>query len=356
MTADVPKRLFTIDEAAMYLGCSPVHVRRMIKAGKLEAVSGIKTIKIAFETLAEWVEAHKIIMSACRIIAIGNQKGGVGKTTTTHNLGYELAKQGYKTLMIDLDPQASLSTLCGKANLIEPTIATLYASLLNKNNIQTKEAIVSTMSDDGTYEGGHPNLDVIPGDQRFADTITQLKDDVRGPKSLKKILEPILGDYDFILLDTPPFLMNVVTPMSLIAAHFVIIPQTPDKLTLDSMERFVRIVQQIQMYENPDLKILGTLFTRCKMNTEAHNYVINEARIDIEKSSYIFDTMVKDSIVVTESQLIPLPLARYDKAKDIADQYHQFAMEVVKRSAILDNRVGARIIGAPDEFQRNTQQ
>lgn len=248
-----------------------------------------------------------------KIIAIANQKGGIGKTTTAVNLAICLHYAKRKTLLIDLDQQANATdTLKGK---IEDT-STIYDVMFNKKD--PKNAIQKT-----SY------CDLIAGDLHLSEADQKLTKLGREHK-LKQVISPIKNDYDYIILDTPPGL-GIMLINALTFAEYVIVPVVPDHYTINGLQRFFETLETIKDFTNPNIKPLGILLVKVDERTNISREMA-ENMPDVAKENWnvkVFDTKIHSSVAVQYSQIERVGLLDYDPNNVVAVDYSQFTKEVI---------------------------
>ncbi len=190
--------------------------------------------------------------SKCKVIAITNQKGGVGKTTTTFNLGVALAKQGKRVLVVDVDPQSNLTTYAGwyDENELKYTLSDLMEQSMNDEEIKTKESILHHKE----------NVDLIPSNLSLSALENSLTYAMSREYTLRNCLSSIKDDYDYILLDCQPSL-GMLTINALASANSVIIPVQSEYFALRGMTDLFKIINKVRRQINPTLKIEGALLT-----------------------------------------------------------------------------------------------
>jgi chromosome partitioning protein len=250
-----------------------------------------------------------------RRIAISNGKGGVGKTTTTANLGAALALSGKKVLLIDMDPQQSLTDFFA-VDVEDPDSVTLKDLLLS-DKIDPNTAIVNLSA----------NLDLIPNREdiaAFETAFNSLKD---GPYLLRNLLARIKGVYDYCLIDTPPSL-NVFVDQSLIAAQDVLIPLKPNDVDMKATERFLSTVDAAKEM-NPKLKISGIVFTMVKTASKAHSAFAGIFKgDDLEK--VVLSTKIRDTVKLGITSTKGQDIFQYDPKGIGAQDYMKLAQEVAQ--------------------------
>jgi chromosome partitioning protein len=253
---------------------------------------------------------------SARIIALANQKGGVGKTTTTINLGAGLAELGEKVLIVDFDPQGGCALGLG----IEPANLDLsvYNALLDRS-CDTTEVIVKTSI---------PNLDLLPSNIDLSAAELMLVSEVAREQALMRVLSPLRPKYDFILIDCPPSL-GLLTINALTAADGVLIPLETEYYALRGMGLLMDSIERIKERLNPSLHVDGILATMYDSRTVHGNEVL--ARVKDAFSDRLFDTIVRKTIRFAEAPVAGESILTYAPDSSGAAAYRSLAKEVMDR-------------------------
>ncbi|MBU1007047.1 MAG: AAA family ATPase [Candidatus Omnitrophica bacterium] len=249
-----------------------------------------------------------------KILAICNQKGGVGKTTTAINLGYYLAHNGKKVLLVDFDPQANATSGLGvdRANLQH----TIYDVLIN--NLSIKDSILNLSI---------PEFQLIPSSINLTGAEIELINLLNREYRLKKALSDISGEYDFVLIDSPPSL-GLLTINALTAATAVLIPIQCEYYALEGLSRLLDTINLVKDNLNPDLAIEGVLLTMADYRTNLTSEVIEEARKYFKDR--VFNTVIPRSIRLSEAPGFGKPIHLYDKQSIGARMYLSLAQEMLE--------------------------
>lgn len=252
-----------------------------------------------------------------KIIAVANQKGGIGKTTTATALSAGLQIRGKQVLLVDTDPQCSASdTYKAETN----GAATMYDILCNREPIE--ETIQHTESGD-----------IIPCDPLLADAnkkLTGLGDE----KLLKKALTPILPKYDYVIIDTPPG-AGVLLHNALTAAEKLIIPITADRYGLQGLSQLQNTIKAIQENTNPSLSVSGLLLIKHNERTNLSK-IVSESfpAIATEMSTQVFDTYIRESVVTKEAQTNRTTLYAHAPKSTTASDYSEFIDELIEKGVV----------------------
>jgi chromosome partitioning protein len=251
-----------------------------------------------------------------RVIAVTNQKGGVGKTTTAVNLAACLAEAGFDVLLVDMDPQANASAgLSGRA---DDARLSSYGVLGGAAGVA--EATVGTALE---------HLWLLPSCPDLAGAVVELAGADGNEYVLDYALTGHVNQFDFVFIDCPPSL-GVLTVNSLVAAREVLIPVQAEYYALEGLAQLLETVGLVQEHLNPELSVLGVLVTMYDGRTRLGREVAGEVRENLGAS--VFDTVVPRNVRLSEAPSHGLPISRYDATCAGSDAYFDLAKEVVSRA------------------------
>ena len=251
-----------------------------------------------------------------RVIAMCNQKGGVGKTTTTINLGAALAEYGRRVLLVDFDPQGALSVGLGLPT--HEIDLTVYNVLLERGH-DVRTIIHPTRTE---------NLDVIPANIDLSAAEVQLVGEVAREQALSRVLRPVLDDYDIVLIDCQPSL-GLLTVNALTAAHGVLIPLECEFFAMRGVALLIETIEKITDRLNPRLQVDGILATMYDGRTLHSREVV--ASVVEHFGDQVFHTVISRSVKFPDATLAAEPITTYDSAHKGAEAYRQLARELIAR-------------------------
>jgi len=252
-----------------------------------------------------------------RVISLCNQKGGVGKTTTTINLGAALAEYGRKVLLVDFDPQGSLSVGLG-LNPHEMTL-TVY-NLLMERDVDLHEVVVPS---------GVPGMDLLPSNIDLSAAEVQLVHEVAREQTLARVLAPAIEKYDVILIDCQPSL-GLLTVNALTASHGVIVPLECEYFALRGVALLKTTIDKVKERLNPGLEIDGVLGTMFDGRT-LHGREVME-RLVQAWGDQVFHTVIRRTVKFSDSTVAGEPITTYASSSTGAESYRQLAKEVLARN------------------------
>ena len=251
-----------------------------------------------------------------RVIALCNQKGGVGKTTTTLNLGAALAEYGRRVLLVDLDPQGALSAGLGvQAHELDRTI---YNLMLERNTVIT-DVLVPTRV---------PGMDLLPANIDLSAAEVQLINEVGREHTLARALRPMLHEYDYVLIDCQPSL-GLLTVNALACAHGVIMPVAAEFFSLRGVALLVDTIEKVKDRINPDLEVDGVLVTMFDGRTVHARDVV--AMLVQRFQDVVYDTVIARTVKFPETTVAGEPISTYAPTSPAAEAFRTLAREVIAR-------------------------
>ena len=256
-----------------------------------------------------------------KIIAIANQKGGVGKTTTTFSLGVALSQLGKKVLLIDADPQADLSTCMGYYNQeeLQNTIGTLMYDTICDNEVRAEDTILH-------HKEG---IDLIPSNLDLSAIEFSLVNAMSREFTLKNSIRDIKDNYDYILIDCMPSL-GMITINALSCSDKVIIPVQGEYLAAKGMGHLLKTINRIHKQINPDLKIGGVLLTLVDKRTNLSKEVRKTINENYGRIVKIYNTEIPKAVNSAKSTSTGKSIFEFDKNSPVAEAYKKFAKEVLE--------------------------
>lgn len=253
-----------------------------------------------------------------KVIAITNQKGGVGKTTTAINLSAALAEANQKILMVDFDPQ--INATAGFGIELDDNEDNIFDAI--HNNSKTKSIIINDVV---------KNLDILPGSIELSSLETELLNKPNRELELKKVIDQVKDDYDFVLIDCPPA-VGILTVNALVASDACIIPVQCEYFSLEGLNQVLSAIELVRSNMNPSLKIEGLLFTMYDARTRLGQDVVNVVKNNMKVN--VFDTMIPRNIRLAEAPSNGQSILAYDSASVGADRYRKLAGEILTNNGV----------------------
>ncbi|MCL4554187.1 MAG: AAA family ATPase [Actinobacteria bacterium] len=253
--------------------------------------------------------------SKARILAVVNQKGGVGKSTTAVNLAACLGAVGRRTLLIDLDPQGNATS--GFGLNIGQRRACVYDAMLSDTPLS--DIVESTE---------HEHVFVVPATIQLAGAEIELVSALSRENRLKNILSPVVADYDFIIIDCPPSL-GLLTINALTAADGLLIPIQCEYYALEGLAKLMDSVRLVRAHLNPSLEVFGVVMTMYDSRTRLSQQVVEEVRDYFDGK--VFETLIPRTVRLSEAPSFGQPITAYDPSGKGAEAYRSLANEVVLR-------------------------
>ncbi len=257
-----------------------------------------------------------MVIVMAKVICITNQKGGVGKTTTSVNLAYFLAKDRYRVLLVDIDPQGNASSGLGLDKMsLDASMTEVMLGVVNFSDIIQQTAF--------------KNFDLAPTTPQLANAEVEMASMKGKFGVLKKAIDSVRQDYDFVIIDSPPSL-SLLTVNGMIAADYLILPVQTEFYALEGMAQVLESMATVKKAMNPDLKLLGVLATMYDKRTGLSAEVLAEAKKYFKEK--VFKTSIPRNVRVAEAPSHGVPVGAYDKFSKGAKAYKDFAREVEERT------------------------
>lgn len=252
-----------------------------------------------------------------KIIAVANQKGGVGKTTTSVNLSACMAEKGKRVLLVDLDPQGNSTSGLGidKESIEKATYDVLI------NNTTVTDCIIPTGTD---------NLSIMPSNIELAGAEVELVSIMAREQVLKRALNSVLSEFDYVIIDCPPSL-GLLTLNALTAANTLLVPIQCEYYALEGLSQLMNTVKLVRMHLNPDLEVEGVVLTMFDARTNLSAQVVGEVKKFFKNK--VYDTIIPRSIRLGEAPSFGLPITQYDPKSTGAVAYCKLAEELLNKEA-----------------------
>lgn len=266
-----------------------------------------------------------LLCQKCKVIAVTNQKGGVGKTTTTENVAIGLALNGCNVLIVDFDPQGDLTSCLGWKNndSLEHSVSSMLDDYINDNDINYESLILHH----------EEHVDLIPANIELADFEMRLVSVINREQTLSNCIEPLRNQYDYIFIDCPPSL-GMLTVNALSAADEVLIPVQTQYLPAKGMTKLLQTVGKVQRKINSNLKITGIVMTLADLNTNLTKSTIETIRESFGKNIRVFDTIIPKATKASEASISGKSIYAYARDSKVALAYANLTKELINNQKV----------------------